>query len=132
MKEPNIKLRPEETSDLPFLLALYASTRMDVALSGLPDAQQREFIEMQFHAQRYSYHSNYVNAQFAIVEKDGRPVGRLYLSRMPAETRVIDITIAPEYRNQGIGSTLLRAVQTEAKMDGVPVTLRPREPARHR
>ena len=123
MNQPNIQLRPERESDLSFLMALYTSTRIDVALSGLPDNKKQEFIEMQFHAQRYSYRTNYVNPEFLIIEKDGQPAGRLYRSRSPSETRVIDITIAPQYRGQGIGSCLIRAIQYEAKIDGVPVTL---------
>lgn len=123
VKQSDIRVRPERDSDLPFLRSLYATTRMDVASSNLPQRQKQEFIESQFRAQWQSYHTNYVNAEFLIVEKKHKPIGKLYVSRMPKETRVIDIIIAPEHRNKGIGTGLLRAMQTEAKLAGACVTL---------
>jgi ribosomal protein S18 acetylase RimI-like enzyme len=36
---------------------------------------------------------------------------------------VLDLTLLPEYRGRGIGTTLLRAVIAEAERDRVPVRL---------
>ena len=123
MSESKIELRPEKSSDVPFLRKLYATTRVDVTFSGLPEEQKQQFIRMQFDAQRHSYRSNYENAEFHIIERNGRPIGRLYVARLAQEIRVIDITISPNHRNKGIGTGLLRSVQSEGKSMGLPVTL---------
>lgn len=123
MSEAEIKLRPEKSSDVPFLRKLYATTRVDVTFSGLPDEQKQQFIRMQFDAQRQSYRSNYENAEFHIIERHGRPIGRLYVARLTQEIRVMDITIIPDHRKKGIGSGLLRSVQSEGRSIGLPVTL---------
>jgi N-acetylglutamate synthase-like GNAT family acetyltransferase len=118
-----VHLRPEKLSDLPFLRALFATTRVDVMFSDLPDAQKQQFLEMQFNAQRNHYRSHYENAKFLIVEQGGRAIGRLYVAYLATEIRVIDISIMPDHRNQGVGSNLLRTIQSEARATGLPVTL---------
>ncbi|MEQ9406772.1 MAG: GNAT family N-acetyltransferase [Fuerstiella sp.] len=123
MNDSDIKLRPEKSSDVPFLRKLFATTRVDVTFSGLPEEQKQQFIRMQFDAQRRAYHSNYENASFHIIERHGRPIGRLYVARLPSEIRVIDITLIPAHRSKGIGSSLLRSIQAEGRTMGLPVTL---------
>ena len=123
MSNSEIRLRPEESSDLPFLRALFATTRVDVTFSNLPQEQKKHFIQMQFDAQRHHYCSYYQNTEFHIIEQDGCPIGRLYLSRMPDQIRVMELTISPEHRGKGIGSRLLKAVQAQAQSLGLAVTL---------
>jgi ribosomal protein S18 acetylase RimI-like enzyme len=57
------------------------------------------------------------------VEQDGRPVGRLYLARLPDELRVVDIALLAEHRGRGIGQALMTAVIAEADAASVPVRL---------
>ena len=121
--EPEVTLRPETNADVPFLRSLYATTRVDVTFSGLPEEQKKHFIDMQFNAQRTCYYNDYPNIDFSIIEVNRRPAGRLYLSRMPEEIRVMDISVLPAFRNKGIGSRLLRMVQDEARSRGLSVTL---------
>ena len=42
---------------------------------------------------------------------------------MPDQLRVMDLTLLPESRNKGIGSRMLRDVQSEARSLALPVTL---------
>lgn len=60
------------------------------------------------------YRRNYTDAQFAIIEVDGVSAGRLYLDRRAGEIRIIDVALLPEYRAQGVGSSLLRSILDEA------------------
>ena len=123
MDTSQIRLRPEKGSDLKFVRNLFAQTRVDVTFSALPPEQKQQFIEMQFNAQREHYRTRVPNPEFLIVEYEGRRIGRLYLSRPGDELRVVDITIDGQFRGQGAGKTLLRALQAEARMSGIPVTL---------
>ena len=58
-----------------------------------------------------------------MVESEGRPAGRLYVHRRPAEIRILDISLLPEHRGQGIGGALLRDLITEAEGIGQPVSI---------
>lgn len=123
MSDSDLRLRPETERDIPFLRSLFATTRVDVTFSQLPEEQKKQFLRTQFDAQRHHYCSHFNNRDFQVIELNGQPVGRLYLARMSSEIRVIDIIISPKHRKQGIGSRLLKAVQSQAKALGLDVTL---------
>ena len=55
------------------------------------------------------------------------------MDRGSGAIRIIDVSLVPEYRRQGIGSTLLRRVLADASVAGVPVRLSVdmANPARH-
>jgi ribosomal protein S18 acetylase RimI-like enzyme len=116
---PRIELRPADASDVPLLLEIYASTREE-ELKVVPwsPEQKADFVQMQFNAQKAYYEANYVGAQFQVILADGVAAGRLYTHRMADEIRVMDIAILPAFRNRGIGSKLLKQVQTEAAAEG--------------
>ena len=62
--------------DLPFLAALYASTRAEeVAATGWPIHEQREFLAMQHEAQHRHYQSHYGGAEWMVVERNAEPIG---------------------------------------------------------
>ena len=41
----------------------------------------------------------------------------------PAEIRLVDISLLPEFRNRGLGTSLLRDLFTEAEAAGKPLTI---------
>ena len=119
-----ITLRPVCESDDAFLLALYASTReSELALTPWSEDQKRAFVQSQFAAQKQHYAANNPGAAHDVIYADGEPAGRLYLARRTAAFHILDITIAPAQRNQGIGSEMLRRILAEAGEAGKPVTI---------
>lgn len=118
-----IARRPATPDDRDFLVALYGSTRGDLALLPLDGEQRDALVRMQFHAQDLHYRQTNPNASFDVVEVDGRPAGRLYVGRTAGDIRIIDVSLLPEHRGAGIGSVLIREVQDEAAATGRTVSL---------
>ena len=109
-------------ADLPFLAALYASTRQE-ELAPLPwsAAEKAAFLQMQFQAQHAHYMQHYPDADWLIVEQQGDAIGRLYLETWPSEIRIIDIALMPEARGHGLGQAILEDVQALAAENGLGV-----------
>lgn len=119
-----VSLRPAQTQDEPFLFRVYASTRAEeMALVGWDAEQQQAFLQMQFNAQTQYYRMQYPNAESKIISRDDTPVGRLIVHRSNDEILLMDIALLPEYRNAGMGTTLIRALQSEAEKIHKPLHL---------
>jgi ribosomal protein S18 acetylase RimI-like enzyme len=119
-----IALRPIGAADAAFLLGLYASTReQELAATGWDDRQKAAFVRMQFDAQHAHYQAHYAGAAFDVIVVDGEPAGRLSVGRDEDEIRIVDIALLPEYCNRGIGTTLLRGLQSEAAAAGKPLRI---------
>ena len=111
-----ISLRPIKPEDDAFLARVYASSRADeLAVTDWSEELKADFCRRQFDAQSAYYAANYPGASFQIIEREGWPVGRLYVDRWEKEIRIVDITLLPEFRGSGIGSKLLRDLQEEAR-----------------
>ncbi len=101
--------------DLDFMKRVYRSTREEeLAMSGWPDEQKDQFIDMQFNAQHVFYQEHYYDSSFELILFDGEPVGRLYVLRSPNEILIVDIAVLLEHRRKGIGSRILRDLIQEA------------------
>src|SRR5512143_3918452 len=111
---PDLTLRSITVDDLPFLYQVYANTRTaELAQTNWTDEQKAVFLQQQFTAQHTYYQANYPTAQFQIIERQGKPIGRLYFDRWAAEIRIIDIALLPDQRGQGVGTQLLQSIQDE-------------------
>ena len=119
-----ITLRAVTEADDAFLLSVYAGTRA-AELDRVPwTAEQKDaFVRMQFDAQKAHYAAQEPGANHDIICSDSKPVGRLYLARRAEGLHILDITVLPQYRNQGIGSFLLRRLQDEAGAAGKPLSI---------
>jgi GNAT superfamily N-acetyltransferase len=118
-----ITLRPAHHDDEAFLYQLYASTRAtELAAYGWDAAQQAAFLQLQFRGQRAHY-AEYPNADDQIIFDDAQPIGRLFVSRLEKEIRLVDVALLPEWRGQGIGAQLIRELLSEAARAGLPVRL---------
>lgn len=117
-------LRPCVPEDLPFLLHVYASTRIEeLAPLGWGAEQQAAFLSQQFSAQHQHYHTHYTATDYQLILLDERPIGRLYVARWPDEIRIVDIALLPEHRDQRIGSQLIAALRDEAAAAGKPLRI---------
>jgi GNAT superfamily N-acetyltransferase len=119
-----VTLRPITEGDLPFLFALYASTREEeLAPVGWAAEQLDAFLRQQFAAQHAWYQEHYAGATFDVVEVEGEPAGRLYVARWERELRLVDVALMPAHRGRGLGASLVREVLAEAASAGKPVTI---------
>jgi GNAT superfamily N-acetyltransferase len=120
----SIGLRPAVAADEPFLYRVYASTRKEeIQLFDWNDDQKTAFLTMQFGAQRLSYRQSFPGWGYDIISIGDQPVGRFFVHRGADAIRVVDLGLLPEYRSQGIGSALLKAVLEEADEAGMPIRL---------
>jgi len=118
--EVNLSLREATPEDEPFLLEVYASTRIDeLAGLGWSNDQIQAFIRMQFLARERSY----PRVDSRIIILDGRPVGRMMVDRGESAILLRDIALLAEYRNAGIGSRLIQDLMKEAAAAGKPIEL---------
>ena len=118
------RLRPITPADDEFLARVYASSRAEeLAVTGWSEGQKADFCRSQFDAQSVYYAANYPGASFQIIEREGWPVGRLYVACWEKEIRFVDITLLPEFRGSGIGTQLLRDLQDEARTADKSLTI---------
>jgi ribosomal protein S18 acetylase RimI-like enzyme len=117
-----LTFRPIRADDEAFLYKVYASTRLEeLAVLDWAEEQRETFLTMQFNAQHKYYQGEYADAAYQIILLDGEQIGRLYLLRGKDEFLIIDIAILPEYRNRGIGTSLLKDILAEAEAAKLPV-----------
>jgi len=110
-----ITLREATAQDEGFLREVYASTRAnEMALVPWTDEQKAAFLKFQFDAQDSYYRAQYPAARFQVICNDDEPIGRLYVVREDEQIRILDVTILPDHRAQGFGSTLIDELLDEA------------------
>lgn len=121
---PLIRLRPIVEADRETLYQCYASTRIEelAAVDWTEEAKER-FLRMQFHAQSVHYQQHYPTALFQINLADEQSAGRLYVDRWEQEIRIVDITLLPPFRGQGIGSSLLGSLIEESIASNKPLSI---------
>ena len=119
-----ITLRPETEADIPFLRTVYAGTRAEeMALVDWPAEQKTAFVLSQFTFQRKHYLEHYSDASFDIILCDEVPAGRLYVLRGEKAIHIVDISLLPEFRGNGIGRHILQQLQAESRAKGLLVSI---------
>lgn len=103
-----IELRQEEKQDEAFIEAVYRSTReAELGLTNWTEQQKSAFSLMQLMAQLHEYKIKFPGAVFQVIVFNKQSAGRFYTWENDKEIRLIDITLLPQYRGKGIGTTLL-------------------------
>lgn len=122
--EYGLSYRTTTDADLKVLANIYASTRLEeVAQTGWPPEQQREFLQMQFDAQHAHYREHYPDAAWLLIVRGLIPVGRLYLEDWPSQLRIIDIALLSEFRGRGWGEAILRDLMEATAPTGRSVSI---------
>ena len=137
MHAAHIHLRPVCESDADVIARIYASSRdEEMQLVDWPLAQKTAFLEQQSALQRNHYLKHYPAAQYYLIEREDQVLARIYwqwqgLSQAAPfsapgsrpELRLMELTVLTAFRGQGIASTLVRALQHEAAIQGACMTL---------
>ncbi len=116
-----IKSIPEFTQEYLMILSeIYASTRMqELMQTGWTDEQKKLFTDHQFQAQHDYYQKVYPDASYNVIIQGDKVIGRLYVNLYhPSDIRIIDIALLPDYRNQSIGSSILKDLQQHCRSVG--------------
>lgn len=118
-----ITLRAAEADDEVFLYELYTSTRAEeMAAWGWDEARQQAFLNLQFRGQQAHY-AEYPNTDHRIILSDEHPIGRLLVSRLEDEIRLVDVSLLTRHRGRGIGAALIQGLGDEAARAGKAVRL---------
>jgi GNAT superfamily N-acetyltransferase len=107
------------------LLRIYRSTREEELAMVLDwnEEMKAAFVHQQFEAQHVWYRDHYEGAQFDVILVDGAPAGRLYVHRRADDIRLVDITLLPDFRKGGLGTSILHDLLAEGREAGKPVTI---------
>jgi GNAT superfamily N-acetyltransferase len=115
----SITLRDATEEDESFLRQVYASTRaQELALVPWSDEQKQAFVDMQFSAQDSYYREKFPEASYQVILNEENRVGRIYVSRKEDALRILDITLLPQHRGAGIGTSLISELMSEADRTG--------------
>jgi GNAT superfamily N-acetyltransferase len=118
-----LTMRPEaeDDADTAFLFSLFASTKAaETALMPIDEAGKMHLLRMQFRSMTATYHQQFPNARFEIVELDGTPVGRLITDVQTDCVYYVDIALLPDRQRGGIATALMTAVLEEPRRLGLP------------
>lgn len=117
-------LRACDASDDPFLYDVFCTT-WESEVAALPNQKlARHVLRIQHTAQERRFRVRYPGHQRFVVTHDGEPAGRLYLFVDGTTMQVVDLTLMPRFRSQGIGTRLLRELMAKASRDDRSVTTR--------
>lgn len=118
-----LRLRPVREDDHAFLDALYDSTRADLKQKDTDPEFVRQLIKMQQQMQAHGFRNMHPEAEYMVLERHGERIGRLVVERDTRSVRIVDIAIWPAAQNQGVGKTVLSALQAWAAERQLPLLL---------
>lgn len=119
-------VRPIQDADTDFLLGLYASTREDELrqVTDWTDEQKQAFIAMQFTQQHQQYVQNVPDAGYYVMLRGEERIGRIYIHwKRGNALHLMEVTLLPALRGQGIGTAFMRALMDEAARTADRMTL---------
>ncbi|MCC7434112.1 MAG: GNAT family N-acetyltransferase [Methanoregulaceae archaeon] len=120
----NIELRPATDADWPFIESVFVSVRApEFEAAGLSGEALANLLAMQFRAQRSHYARAYPEGEDRIIVRDGVDVGEWITAELPDELRLVDISLLPDYRGQGVGTLLVSGFAERARALQKPVVL---------
>ena len=119
-----LALRPEREEDRAFRYSLFCRSRPpEWDMVQLDPQVREELMRHQFEAQTNGYLTQFPQARFDIIELDGEPIGRIVVDRPADMINLIDQAIVPAWRNQGLGTTIMRTLMDEVRARGIPLRL---------
>ncbi|CAH1218547.1 hypothetical protein PAECIP111893_04442 [Paenibacillus plantiphilus] len=119
-----LQFEQASSDDELFLYELYAETRREeLSVLNWQEEQEQAFLRMQFDAQRRSYRFQYSELRQEIVMFEQRRAGQLTTAVTEHAVVLVDVTLLPDCRNQGIGTEIITGLQQHAAALGLNLRL---------
>ncbi|WP_020398398.1 GNAT family N-acetyltransferase [Kordiimonas gwangyangensis] len=99
--------RPARASDKDFLAKMFRENRDDIRMADNSPDYIESVIDMQLRAQEGGYGSQFPNAVYMVIEKNGTRIGRVTLDIGPVELRLVDLDFIKKVQGKGLGSSIL-------------------------
>jgi GNAT superfamily N-acetyltransferase len=99
--------RPADKRDRDFLAKMYKENRDDLRMADAEKDYIETVIEMQLNAQQSGYGTQFAEALYFILEKNGSRIGKFTLNIASVELRLIDLDFIKKAQNKGYGSSIL-------------------------
>ncbi|WP_218711881.1 GNAT family N-acetyltransferase [Arthrobacter sp. BF1] len=115
---PNtLRIRRASATDAPWLLELFSAV--------VPGREflPRELLVMQEQAQRSQWSQRWGSGGESLVEVDGAAAARVWVAWTPSALRIVELSVAPAFRGQGLGSRLLADLCSAADTAGQTMEL---------
>ena len=116
-------LRPASAEDHAFFEQLFRSTRQHLYQIDMPVSSIDNLVNQQYQLQQISYAHQTPDAFHLVILLSKKPVGKIILDRTESFFLIVDLALLPEHRGLGIGTAVLRAIQTAAKKNRRSITL---------
>lgn len=111
----NLIFKSETKEKKDFLFSLYISTREDeLSVTSMSEREKKLFLQQQFEAKEKDYSSKFQKANFLIIKRKKKDIGRLVYS-VNDKVHLIDIAFIKKARSQGFGREVIDALITYAK-----------------
>jgi ribosomal protein S18 acetylase RimI-like enzyme len=69
------------------------------------------------------FRKNFRPDHVQVIVLDGHDAGLLHVERSPEEINLVNIQIAPEFQNRGLGTEVMHALLAEARREKLPLRL---------
>ncbi|MFT9848536.1 GNAT family N-acetyltransferase [Aneurinibacillus sp. REN35] len=93
---------------------LFFNSSSDLQNIPIPDDAKNILIRQQFLAEQHFLKTHFPDADVGVIFWNEYPIGRLHVYRGQEAYRILAIALLPEFRNRGIGSSLLEGILQEA------------------
>jgi ribosomal protein S18 acetylase RimI-like enzyme len=115
MKQLNIQLKPRTESDSEFFAELFGEIKnSELLLDNLPEPIKHQLLWMQFSSFDRQMNMEYPENIDYLITCHSEKAGRLLLHKDENSIRVLNISLRNNFRNRGIGSSLLKDIIGEA------------------
>jgi GNAT superfamily N-acetyltransferase len=119
-----LQLRPLSDADAELAFAVFVAGReAEFAALALPPQQKAQFMRLQFQAQSLAYRSQYPEAEYQLILREGQGIGRMLVAEQAAAWVLVDIGLLPEFQGQGLGAAIINSLLAAAFSLSLPVDL---------
>ncbi|MCZ8523996.1 MULTISPECIES: GNAT family N-acetyltransferase [Paenibacillus] len=117
-------MSPVCPEDEPLLYSLYAASRQEeLDALGWGPQERVAFLSMQYRLQQQAYRAQYPAAVHLIIAHEEQRMGQMRIDRSDRELRLVDLSLLPQWRGQGMGTGILRELQSEARAEDRSIRL---------
>lgn len=99
---------------------------------GWSEEETERFLRSQYQCQLKSYESTYGDLKTYVIAADGYHVGRVMIGEAEDSLALIDLAVLAPFRNRGIGTNVLRLLQSDVSKlaSSIRLSVRHGNPAR--